>query len=150
MAGRQLAALIVGWLHCCLGVWFWLHFKSWFRRIAPFALALALLIPLGAVVGVMEAGREVARAPPAAYVIEAAASDRAAAISVALYLGLSGVAASVLIARGVRDRLARGSRFSVTYPSGQVVTVGAGFTILEASRFGRVPHLSVCGGRGPC
>jgi adenylate cyclase len=38
----------------------------------------------------------------------------------------------------------------ITYPDGREVLVPARFTILEASRFARIPHASVCGGRGRC
>ena len=38
----------------------------------------------------------------------------------------------------------------VTYPGNRVVTVPLGFSVLEASRWAGIPHVSVCGGRGRC
>src|SRR5262249_58998992 len=38
----------------------------------------------------------------------------------------------------------------IAYPDGQTVIVPAGFSVLEASRFAKIPHASVCGGRGRC
>jgi len=38
----------------------------------------------------------------------------------------------------------------ITYPGGRIVTVPSGFSVLEASRWARIPHASVCGGRGRC
>ena len=38
----------------------------------------------------------------------------------------------------------------ITYPSGRVVEIEPGFSVLEASRFAGIPHASVCGGRGRC
>jgi adenylate cyclase len=38
----------------------------------------------------------------------------------------------------------------ITYPGDRVVTVPTGFTVLEASRWAKIPHTSVCGGRGRC
>jgi adenylate cyclase len=38
----------------------------------------------------------------------------------------------------------------IGYPGGRVVVVAPGFSVLEASRWGAIPHASVCGGRGRC
>ncbi len=38
----------------------------------------------------------------------------------------------------------------LTYPSGRVVAVVHGVSVLEASRMAGIPHASVCGGRGRC
>ena len=39
---------------------------------------------------------------------------------------------------------------TITYPNGRKVRVSRGTTILEASRIGKIPHQSVCGGKGRC
>jgi adenylate cyclase len=41
-------------------------------------------------------------------------------------------------------------RLVINYPGGLSVSVAKGTTILEASRIGKIPHQSVCGGRGRC
>jgi len=41
-------------------------------------------------------------------------------------------------------------RICIAYPDGREVQVPRGFSVLEASRFARIPHASVCGGRGRC
>jgi len=57
----------------------------------------------------------------------------------------------VLAARVARDRLRRRRGIiRVSYPERRDVQVPLGWTVLEASRFGRVPHASACGGRGRC
>jgi adenylate cyclase len=38
----------------------------------------------------------------------------------------------------------------IGYPDGRVVAVTLGTSVLEASRLARIPHASVCGGRGRC
>lgn len=38
----------------------------------------------------------------------------------------------------------------ITYPGDRIVLVPPGFTLLEASQFGGIPHAHVCGGRGRC
>jgi adenylate cyclase len=49
--------------------------------------------------------------------------------------------------RQINDRR---SRIRISYPDGREVQVPRGFSVLEASRFTRIPHASVCGGRGRC
>ena len=57
----------------------------------------------------------------------------------------------VLAARGVRWGVERRrGMVGITYPDGQVVRVPIGFAVLEASRSARIPHASICGGRGRC
>jgi adenylate cyclase len=56
----------------------------------------------------------------------------------------------VLVARGVRTVWQRRRSIRITYPGPRVLTVPAGFTVLEASRAAGIPHASVCGGRGRC
>ena len=50
----------------------------------------------------------------------------------------------------MRQVVERGSSVRITYPGARVVSVPVGFSILEASRQERIPHASVCGGRGRC
>ena len=44
----------------------------------------------------------------------------------------------------------RGGRVSVTYPSDRRVNAIRGASLLEISRRARIPHTSICGGRGRC
>jgi adenylate cyclase len=55
-----------------------------------------------------------------------------------------------LVARGVRRWLVRHRAIIIRYPTGQLVEIQPGTTILEASRLAGIPHASVCGGRGRC
>ena len=41
-------------------------------------------------------------------------------------------------------------RVTITYPHGKTIKVASGTTILEASRIAKIPHQSVCGGKGRC
>ena len=62
------------------------------------------------------------------------------------------IAALVLVALAVGNVL-RAQFFgqvTITYPNGREVRVSRGTKILEASRIGKVPHQSVCGGKGRC
>ena len=55
-----------------------------------------------------------------------------------------------MLLRTLRDRRERRDLIDIRYESGQVVRVPKGFSVLEASRIGGVPHYSVCGGKGRC
>jgi adenylate cyclase len=65
-------------------------------------------------------------------------------------LGLGVLLVTTLTARALRQLLERGSSVRITYPGGRVASVPIGFSVLEASRQERIPHASVCGGRGRC
>jgi len=57
----QVAALIVTWIHGCIGLNFWLRVKPWFPRWRWALGAAALLIPVLALLGFADGGREVGR-----------------------------------------------------------------------------------------
>jgi adenylate cyclase len=156
----QAVALAAAWTHACIGLHHWLRFRPGYARAAPWLLALALLLPSAALAGVVAAGREVAaldRAP--GWRQELAAATRAPTPAQAAELGrirsgvLDGYAAAlaaVLAARGVRALWQRRRSVRIVYPPARAVTVPVGFSILDASRAARIPHASVCGGRGRC
>ena len=148
--GRQILALLVGWSHGCFGLWYWLRFKSWYSRAVPFLFAATLLVPLLATLGFIEAGRDVARHPPSLAPVNPAIIELADRVGAGLYLALGAAIGAVLLARGIRSWRGRRSSIRISYPDGRSVAVPAGSTVLDASRLGRVPHLSVCGGRGRC
>ena len=158
---KQTILLVVVWTHACIGLHYWLRLRASYRPLVPLAYATALLLPVLALTGFAAMGREVSAwarpddvarrtAAVSAATVEPAASGRLTRIEGALYGTFGAALAGVLAARGVRTRIANRGRIRVRYPNARVVTAPVGFTILEASRFGGVPHVSVCGGRGRC
>ena len=152
---RQAVAVLVIWTHGCIGVYFWLRFRSWFASAAPLLLVFAALLPVLALLGFVNAGRAVAAAPftggagiPPA-VLEAAAAARNDAVDMA-YVIYGGALGLVLALRVARARLGRRNLVEVRYPDGRAIRVPRGFSILEASRLAGIPHHAVCGGRGRC
>jgi adenylate cyclase len=149
---RQAATLLLAWAHVCLGIWFWLNARTWFRGAAPALFAVALLVPVLALLGFAEAGADLAasgvrRIRPAD---DPELARRLNALETPLVWSFAAALAAVLGARGIRAWAGRSRRIRVAYPDGRVVTVPAGWSVLEASRIGRIPHVSVCGGRGRC
>ena len=147
----QVLLLLGVWSHACLGLWFWLRTKRWFPRASAPLLALAIMVPLLALLGFAEAGKEVATlVPPAAAPAGPGPGPDPADITTALWALLAALIGGVLGLRGLRQWRTRHARIRITYPDGQVVLVARGWSVLEASRVARVPHASMCGGRGRC
>ena len=159
---RQVGLLLIAWTHGCMGLHFWLRFRRWYGPLAQGLFALALLVPVLALLGFAAGAREVAalagadpgfapgltRTPAPLTPEQRGAPARALRVMLATY----GVAlVGVLAARGVRARLRRRrGTIRVGYPERRDAVVPQGWSVLEASRFARVPHASVCGGRGRC
>ncbi|MGH1570653.1 adenylate/guanylate cyclase domain-containing protein [Methylobacterium sp. P31] len=157
----QAVVLVVAWIHGCLGLHFWLRLKPAFWRAAPWLLALAVLVPVLALLGFAQGGRAIlALAQDPAWRAEALQPvhvglpdqvARLARVRDGLLLTYAGLVAAVLTARGARTltEIKRGT-IRLSYPDGRVVRVPRGTSVLEASRRNRIPHASVCGGRGRC
>jgi len=157
---RQATALVVAWLHGCVGLHFWLRLRPWYGRYSRLIYSSFLLLPVLALLGFAEAGREVTRmADDPAFVPRVLAQAHLPSpeqrvvlgrVSRGIFWGHLGMIALVLALRAGREHVRRRQGVRVSYPGGREVLVPAGFTVLEASRFAGIPHASVCGGRGRC
>ena len=158
---RQALLVTVAWLHGCIGLHFWLRLRSWYPRALPMFFGAALLLPVLALLGYVQAGREIsdlmARQPDwfertlrAANVPTGSQRELLALMQNRALESFGAILAIVLLARAIRYTVQRGSRIRLTYPGGIEVAVPRGLTVLEASRFAGLPHASVCGGRGRC
>jgi adenylate cyclase len=158
---RQAIVLLLAWTHGCIGVHFWLRLKSWYPRIAPIFFGIALLLPVLALLGFVQAGREVsamARQPGWVEMVQrthGASDPEAQGVldrAVNGILGTFGAAlAATMVARAVRRWVERRRGvIRISYAGGREVVMPAGVTVLEASRLNGIPHASVCGGRGRC
>ena len=157
----QLTVLVVAWTHGCLGLYFWLRLRPFFNRWGPVLLALALIVPMLALLGYYQGGRTVTilAADPAWRAVNlvpglAGTPSESAALAAQrnrLLLLYGVMLGSILLARGLRAWLERrhGS-FRLSYPDGRTLVVPHGSSVLEASLMGRVPHACVCGGRARC
>ncbi|QFU15696.1 adenylate/guanylate cyclase domain-containing protein [Microvirga thermotolerans] len=150
-AARQTAALLVAWIHGCLGVSFWLRSKSGLRRYGLLLYTGAVLVPVLALLGFVEAGADLAadpgRFPP---LPGPDGGERIGSLRTGLYLAFAASIAGTLAARGVRSYRDRRRHLRIAYPGMRVVSIPQGFSVLEASRMGGIPHQAACGGRGRC
>ena len=157
----QLMLLVVAWLHGCYGIYFWLRLKAWFEAYRSVLLSVAVLLPVLALLGYLQAGREVvALTQDPAW--RAAATRPALAGTGAQNLYLAdlrndfllfdgGALLLVVLARLVRTISERwAGRICVHYPDGRKVYAPLGFSVLEASHMAGIPHASTCGGRARC
>jgi adenylate cyclase len=155
--GRQLALLVPGWLHGCLGLHFAFSHRRLYQRLRFVLFAGALLLPVLAGLGFLSMGKELAANPsflaamkaiPAAAPTEGLALARLRDGILAFYFSFI---ALVFAAREIRALVERQRKLLVTikYPQ-RVVHVPRGWTVLEASRSHHIPHMSMCGGRARC
>ena len=156
----QSILLLVAWTHGCMGIHYWLRMQPWYARIRMLLYTFVVLLPVLALLGFSQAGRFVATlavdpiwiretfADALAPDVMAAAALRHTGDSIRLALGALLVV--TLTARALRQIIERSSSVRITYPGARVVSVPMGFSVLEASRQERIPHASVCGGRGRC
>lgn len=147
---RQAVALLVAWLHGCLGIYFWLRSRTWFPRLALLLYTGALLVPLLALLGFAAAGKIIAADPQRFAEPALPAPEILQKIRTGLYVAFAALIGAALAARALRISRNWSKRLRVSYPGERVVTVPRGFTVLEASRAAGIPHASVCGGRGRC
>lgn len=161
---RQSLALVVIWMHGCIGVHFWLRYRTWYEKASPILLTFAILLPVLALLGFADTGRILASEPiQSSYgrgyggrAYGAPATDGARQVQQvsmaksALYSGFAGILIIVFALRTRRSWRERVNQIEIRYPGGETVRVPRGFSVLEASRLGGVPHYAVCGGKGRC
>jgi adenylate cyclase len=158
MVGVQFLLLTVAWTHACIGLYFWLRLKPFFKWAAPFLLAIAVLLPPLAMTGTHRGAYEVterASQPQwrAEHLKGMPPAQRSVIDEITLfYFPILYGSAIVLVfaARGVRALLeGRRGLITVSYPNRRV-RVPKGLSILETSLRFNIPHASVCGGRARC
>jgi adenylate cyclase len=154
-------ALIVAWVHGCIGIYFWLRIKPFFKRISAFLLATAVLIPTLAVLGLYQGGRAVVRAGTSPeWRADNLSPDKVGTrtqqatldqIYTWSFYGYAGLIALAFAARGVRAiRERRSGLIRLSYGEGKTIRVPVGLSVLEASIRHSIPHSSACGGRARC
>ena len=157
----QLVLLIVAWIHGCIGLHFWLRLRAFYAWLRPMLLAAAVLLPALAMLGYLQGSRMVAELSKQpdfkAYRLTdmdmgTKAQNAALWRANVLFLGGYGSAlALILLARGVRVLAERRAGLvRLTRSDGVTMVVPVGLSVLEAARRYKIPHPSVCGGRGRC
>ena len=154
------AVLVIAWVHGCIGLYFWLRMKAFYKTAAPFLLAAAVLIPTLAMLGLYQGGRSVVDSDSVEWREEnltpakvGTNAQQAVLNDIKNYflIGYFGLLALALLAKGARAiHERRGGMVNLSYGNGRTVRVPKGLSVLEASLRNNVPHASVCGGRARC
>jgi adenylate cyclase len=150
-AWRQAGLIMLVWVHGCIGIYMWIRFRGWYGRWQPWLLSAAVLLPVLAYTGFINAGRMQAGEVPEG--LPLAASQYATVLwlmDVALYMSLAFIGMLLTIKLVQLTRLKLLPKVAVTYNNQITRTVPAGMTLLEISRVARVPHASMCGGKARC
>ncbi len=159
---QQPVLVLVVWVHVVVGLHYWLRLKSWYPRALPVLYALAVLLPVLALLGFVRAGTEVMAlaANPESLAAIASGWTNASPDGRRLILGLEpkvlwamGALLVLVLAGREFRRLVRQRRkdlYALVHPTAGTITARTGQTILEALRTAGIPHASVCGGRARC
>jgi len=159
-AFQQLFVVVIVWIHGALGLYSWLVLKPVWRRIGGLVLPVLFAVPILALVGFAESGKEV---------LEKLANDPAwkthltdnivsivkftsqldvfQARVLTGYGALLALALAVLAARILRDRM---TPVRVAYDGGLSAHGRRGLSVLELSLLNDIPHAHVCSARGRC
>jgi adenylate cyclase len=137
-----------------------LSLRPWYTEAKPTLFAVALLVPVLALLGFWEGGREVAEMALDPGVKAQILAHHALAPEALAHLDdlrdwmrgtVLGLLLTVLVLRMIRRQIQRRrGTFRVTYPNGRRIEAVIGTSVLEVSRLARIPHASICGGRGRC
>ena len=156
---QQLCVVMVVWMHAAVGLYSWLVLKPLWKRVGGLVLPVLFAIPVLALIGFAESGKEVvdklANDPVwRAHITEnlrkiVAVTDPLDALQARILMvyGLLVLsAAGVLLWRMLRYR----AMVSVAYDEGFHARGRRGLSILELSLANDVPHAHVCSARGRC
>ena len=162
----DVAALLVVWIHACLGWHFWLRLKPWYIKIRLLAFSLALIIPVLAITGIVSGGFRVLRLSKSekwvSRLLENVSKEGNAYIDFIygnedkIQLGVLAVIAVLLLIHVVRwlvSALPGGEKLQYrdfSFNSKREVKLRSETSVLDLLRQANIPHASVCGGRGRC
>ncbi|MEX0347556.1 MAG: 2Fe-2S iron-sulfur cluster-binding protein [Rhizobiaceae bacterium] len=154
---RQVILLAATWIHGCIGLFIWLRLQPWWPRVSLFCYPLAVALPVLAMLGYVEGGKQVmsgevevvyAQPPEGGPTI-----DEIVASLGAIELWLVGIflaiTAVVLAARWWR-LMGHDGATRIRYAGQPAYTSENGLTLLESATVNDIPHAALCGGRGRC
>jgi len=159
-AFQQLCVVVIVWVHGALGLYSWLVLKPVWRRIGGFVLPVLFAVPILALIGFAESGKEVLAKLAGDPAWQTHLTDNIGKIVkftsqldafqsrvLLVYGALLLAAVAVLAARMLRDRM---RPVRVAYDGGVSAQGRRGLSVLEISLLNDIPHAHVCSARGRC
>ena len=154
---RIMLLLLVVWAHLAIGLDFWGRVKSHYPKFLPYLYAIAILLPVLALLGFLRSGMNPAYSGGEKYIDQMLNAPSNSELK--FILGLEPVTLltflilllGVLLGREVKRIFSsRHGVFRLQHTWGKSISVPVGRSILEAVRAASIPHASVCGGRARC
>ena len=158
----QVIMLSVVWVHGCAGLLTWLRAMPSARHWLPWIYPFAVLIPVVALLGYANAGREVLEAAAngrVANILAASATARGAptadlaaitALSTWVIWISSAIGIAVLVLRWLRISMQSKVSVHLLRPESKTIQTTSRMDILSALQANHEPHASLCAGRGRC
>jgi len=158
---KQVAIVLIAWLHGCVGLHYWLRMKPWYGAAQPYLIAVGTLFPALSLFGFWMSGRAVQHlAEDKDWLDRALAEARMPSpdkvqwiynLENGLLIAFAVAIAATLAGRYLRALIVhRRGMVQIYYPENKKTSVPLGTSVLEASRLAGIPHAAVCGGRGRC
>ncbi|MFO1149650.1 MAG: 2Fe-2S iron-sulfur cluster-binding protein [Alsobacter sp.] len=156
---QQLSVLVLVWVHATIGLVGWASLRPWWPRVSTIVPLLLFAVPILALLGFVEAGKDVLARLDGDAAFRAAMQETFADLQARtpeltgrgrMVMAVAAIlAAACLSAVALKTALRRG-KVRVAYDGGWSGEGRPGLSLLEISRLSDVPHASVCSGRGRC
>ncbi len=159
-AFQQLFVVMIIWVHAAIGFYSWIALRPVWPRIRNIVLPILFLVPILALLGFVEAGKEVLyrlendaawldhiRAAQHLYSQAAPTLNAINTNVVASYWILVSIA---FLSWAVRIYVGRSRPVRVFYEGDATATGRSGLSLLEISLTSGIPHAHICQGRGRC
>ncbi|MCZ4282247.1 adenylate/guanylate cyclase domain-containing protein [Kiloniella laminariae] len=158
---RQVILFFLAWGHGCVGLHYWLRYRSGYQAFKPYALSLVVILPVISLAGFYVSSLKITElaANPLwleNFLVSANLPSAEEVGDIYRFETLLQVAFIFLLllafsARWLRYAYQRWQgTFKVSYPDGRALRAIKGTNLLDVSLMNGVPHASVCGGRGRC
>ena len=153
----QVLGLVAAWVHGCLGLYGWLRLRRWWPVVAPFLYPIAFALPILALLGFVEAGKQAlarfAGSDNWPVQVRRPRQIRGPAPKLQVWrdhsAGLYNCTFAACLARHAAIRHRRRTA-RVTHAGGHQIAASRGLSLLEIDRQQGMPHASLCSGRGRC
>ena len=166
---KQVLMLVVAWIHGAIGVYTWLQARDGSQRIMRFFYPFVVALPILAMLGYVEAGRQIIPVEEGGMGVTLSPHPNAAGATVDtaeiptivqsardsasnVARGSLALVALALLARWLRLRSQQRGSIRITYSGNRPASfeAEAGLSLLEQAQAHNLPHASVCRGRGRC
>ncbi|WP_438748522.1 2Fe-2S iron-sulfur cluster-binding protein [Pararhizobium sp. O133] len=159
-AFQQLFVVVIVWVHAAIGFYSWIAIRPIWPRLRNFVLPVLFLVPILALLGFVEAGKEIldrlendpnwieyVRAAQRLYSQAAPTLD---AINLNVVFGYWIIVIGAFLSWAIRIYAGRSRQVRILYEDEAIADGRSGLSLLEISLSSGIPHAHICQGRGRC